>query len=113
MDIFISRILIAYQSLSDPKAYKSDPHNLFKYAQVPSSKNVHLYGYLFNIFMSIFMYPLLAACKSISNLRKDAAQEVVEKVRHHSCLLVDQLGLILKLRDMIIGWIPEGVSELL
>jgi general stress protein CsbA len=37
------------------------------------------------------MYPLLVACKSISNLRKAAAQEVVDKVRQHSGLLVDQV----------------------
>ncbi|KAF2294310.1 hypothetical protein GH714_009143 [Hevea brasiliensis] len=30
------------------------------------------------------MYPLLVACKSISNLRRAAAQEVVDKVRQHS-----------------------------
>ncbi|XP_062021485.1 serine/threonine-protein kinase TOR [Rosa rugosa] len=40
------------------------------------------------------MYPLLVACKSISNLRKAAAQEVVEKVRQHSGLLVDQAQLV-------------------
>ena len=39
------------------------------------------------------MYPLLVACKSISNLRKAAAQEVVDKVRQHSGLLVDQVHL--------------------
>lgn len=37
------------------------------------------------------MYPLLVACKSISNLRKAAAQEVVDKVRQHSGVLVDQV----------------------
>ncbi|CAH1442838.1 unnamed protein product [Lactuca virosa] len=37
------------------------------------------------------MYPLLVACKSISNLRKVATQEVVDKVRKHSGLLVDQV----------------------
>ncbi|KAL7588165.1 hypothetical protein Lser_V15G39240 [Lactuca serriola] len=37
------------------------------------------------------MYLVLVACKSISNLRKAAAQEVVEKVRQHSGLLVDQV----------------------
>ncbi|KAM5549808.1 serine/threonine-protein kinase TOR [Rosa sericea] len=40
------------------------------------------------------MYPLLVACKSISNLRKAAAHEVVEKVRQHSGLLVDQAELV-------------------
>ncbi|KAK9058046.1 hypothetical protein SSX86_022886 [Deinandra increscens subsp. villosa] len=40
------------------------------------------------------MYPLLVACKSISNLRKAAAQEVVDKVRQHSGLLVDQAQLV-------------------
>lgn len=38
------------------------------------------------------MYPLLVACKSVSNLRKAAAQEVVDKVRQHSNTLVDQVG---------------------
>ncbi|KAK4762122.1 hypothetical protein SAY87_030006 [Trapa incisa] len=40
------------------------------------------------------MYPLLVACKSISNLRKAAAQEVVDKVRRHSGDLVDQAQLV-------------------
>lgn len=39
------------------------------------------------------MYPLLVACKSISNLRKQAAQEVVDKVRQHSGILVDEVKL--------------------
>lgn len=39
------------------------------------------------------MYPLLVACKSISNLRKQAAQEVVDKVRQHSGVLVDEVEL--------------------
>lgn len=39
------------------------------------------------------MYPLLVACKSISNLRKQAAQEVVDKVRQHSGVLVDEVSL--------------------
>ncbi|XP_059447340.1 serine/threonine-protein kinase TOR isoform X3 [Corylus avellana] len=42
------------------------------------------------------MYPLLVACKSISNLRKAAAHEVVDKVRQHSGLLVDQAQLVSK-----------------
>ncbi|KAI4295808.1 hypothetical protein L6164_035812 [Bauhinia variegata] len=42
------------------------------------------------------MYPLLVACKSISTLRREAAQEVVEKVRQHSGLLVDQAQLVSK-----------------
>ncbi|XP_057450319.1 serine/threonine-protein kinase TOR isoform X2 [Lotus japonicus] len=42
------------------------------------------------------MYPLLVACKSISNLRKAAAQEVVDKVRKHSGVLVDQAQLVSK-----------------
>lgn len=37
------------------------------------------------------MYPLLVACKSISNLRRAAAQEVVERVRQHSGALVKQV----------------------
>ncbi|XP_044490228.1 serine/threonine-protein kinase TOR-like isoform X2 [Mangifera indica] len=40
------------------------------------------------------MYPLLVACKSISTLRRAAAQEVVDKVRQHSGLLVDQAQLV-------------------
>ncbi|XP_062082941.1 serine/threonine-protein kinase TOR [Humulus lupulus] len=40
------------------------------------------------------MYPLLVACKSISNLRKQAAQEVVDRVRQHSGVLVDQAQLV-------------------
>lgn len=39
--------------------------------------------------LQALMYPLLVACKSISNLRKAAAQEVVDKVRQHSGALVD------------------------
>ncbi|KAG9155854.1 hypothetical protein Leryth_004105 [Lithospermum erythrorhizon] len=42
------------------------------------------------------MYPLLVACKSISNLRKAAAQEVIDKVRQHSGVLVDQAQLVSK-----------------
>ncbi|KAJ8764782.1 hypothetical protein K2173_009184 [Erythroxylum novogranatense] len=40
------------------------------------------------------MYPLLVACKSVSNLRRVAAEEVVEKVRQHSGVLVDQAQLV-------------------
>ncbi|XP_047315173.1 serine/threonine-protein kinase TOR isoform X1 [Impatiens glandulifera] len=40
------------------------------------------------------MYPLLVACKSVSNLRKAAAQEVVDKVRQHSGVLVEQAQLV-------------------
>ncbi|PON55167.1 Serine/threonine protein kinase [Parasponia andersonii] len=40
------------------------------------------------------MYPLLVACKSISTLRKAAAQEVVDRVRQHSGVLVDQAQLV-------------------
>ncbi|KAF4383627.1 hypothetical protein F8388_014127, partial [Cannabis sativa] len=40
------------------------------------------------------MYPLLVACKSISNLRKRAAHEVVDRVRQHSGVLVDQAQLV-------------------
>lgn len=39
------------------------------------------------------MYPLLVACKSISTFRKAAAREVVDKVRQHSGVLVDQVTL--------------------
>ncbi|KAM1650754.1 hypothetical protein ACFXTH_003293 [Malus domestica] len=42
------------------------------------------------------MYPLLVACKSISNLRRAAAHEVVDKVRQHSGVLVDQAQLVSK-----------------
>ncbi|XP_077223933.1 target of rapamycin isoform X2 [Tasmannia lanceolata] len=42
------------------------------------------------------MYPLLVACKSISSLRRAAAQEVVDKVRQHSDLLVVQAQLVSK-----------------
>ncbi|KAK1259623.1 Serine/threonine-protein kinase TOR [Acorus gramineus] len=42
------------------------------------------------------MYPLLVACKSISQLRRAAAQEVVDKVRQHSGILVDQAQLVSK-----------------
>ncbi|CAL5434197.1 unnamed protein product [Camellia sinensis] len=44
--------------------------------------------------MISLMYPLLVACKSISNLRKVAAQEMVDKVRQHSGVLVDQAQLV-------------------
>ncbi|CAN8288398.1 unnamed protein product [Cochlearia groenlandica] len=40
------------------------------------------------------MYPLLVACKSISNLRRDAAQEVIDKVRQRSGALLDQAQLV-------------------
>lgn len=45
------------------------------------------------------MYPLLVACKSISSLRKTAAEQVVEEVRQHSqhsALLVEQAQLVSK-----------------
>ncbi|XP_024020012.1 serine/threonine-protein kinase TOR, partial [Morus notabilis] len=48
-----------------------------------------LYSYL-----QALMYPLLVACKSISNLRKAAAQEVVDRVRQHSGVLVHQAQLV-------------------
>lgn len=41
--------------------------------------------------LQALMYPLLVACKSISTLRRAAAQEVVDKVRQHSGVLVDQV----------------------
>lgn len=41
--------------------------------------------------MQALMYPLLVACKSISNLRRQAAQEVVDKVRQHSGVLVEEV----------------------
>lgn len=42
------------------------------------------------------MYPLLVACKSISILRRAAAQEVVDKICQHSGVLVDQAQLVSK-----------------
>ncbi|ONK75401.1 uncharacterized protein A4U43_C03F16470 [Asparagus officinalis] len=42
------------------------------------------------------MYPLLVACKSISQLRRAAAQEVVDKIRQHSGALVEQAQLVSK-----------------
>ncbi|GLT98087.1 hypothetical protein SLE2022_156090 [Rubroshorea leprosula] len=61
------------------------------------------------------MYPLLVACKSISNLRRAAAQEVVDKVRQHSGLLVDQAQLVSKeLIRVAILWHEmwhEGLEE--
>ncbi|KAJ6794172.1 serine/threonine-protein kinase TOR [Iris pallida] len=42
------------------------------------------------------MYPLLVACKSMSILRSSAAQEVVDKIRQHSGVLVDQAQLVSK-----------------
>ncbi|KAK2968912.1 hypothetical protein RJ640_018604 [Escallonia rubra] len=42
------------------------------------------------------MYPLLVACKSLSNSRRAAAQEVVDKVRQHSGVLVNQAQLVSK-----------------
>ncbi|XP_020086675.1 serine/threonine-protein kinase TOR isoform X1 [Ananas comosus] len=42
------------------------------------------------------MYPLLVACKSISVLRRRAAQDVVDKIRQHSGVLVDQAQLVSK-----------------
>ncbi|XP_068316986.1 serine/threonine-protein kinase TOR-like [Pyrus communis] len=61
------------------------------------------------------MYPLLVACKSISNLRKAAAQEVVDKVRQHSGVLVDQAQLVSKeLIRVAILWHEkwhEGLEE--
>lgn len=46
---------------------------------------------LIKLLSQALMYPLLVACKSISNLRKAAAEEVVDKVRQHSGVLVDQV----------------------
>lgn len=43
---------------------------------------------VFNV--QALMYPLLVACKSISTLRRQSAQQVVDKVRQHSGILVDQ-----------------------
>lgn len=61
------------------------------------------------------MYPLLVACKSISNLRKAAAQEVVDKVRQHSGGLVDEAQLVSKeLIRVAILWQElwhEGLEE--
>ncbi|XP_031383805.1 serine/threonine-protein kinase TOR isoform X3 [Punica granatum] len=61
------------------------------------------------------MYPLLVACKSISNLRKAAALEVVDKVRRHSGDLVEQAQLVSKeLIRVAILWHEmwhEGLEE--
>lgn len=43
---------------------------------------------VFNV--QALMYPLLVACKSISTLRRQSAQQVVDKVRQHSGILVEQ-----------------------
>ncbi|KAM7263834.1 hypothetical protein ACFE04_001517 [Oxalis oulophora] len=55
-----------------------------------------MYPLLVACYSQALMYPLLVACKSISNLRKAAAQEVVDKVRQHSGALVDQAQLVSK-----------------
>lgn len=61
------------------------------------------------------MYPLLVACKSISDLRRAAAQRVVEKVRQHSSALVDEAQLVSKeLIRVAILWHEmwhEGLEE--
>ncbi|XP_038681159.1 serine/threonine-protein kinase TOR isoform X1 [Tripterygium wilfordii] len=61
------------------------------------------------------MYPLLVACKSVSNLRRAAAQEVVDKVRQRSGVLVDQALLVSEqLIRMAILWHEmwhEGLEE--
>ena len=54
------------------------------------------------------MYPLLVACKSISNLRRAAAQEVVDQFRQHSGALVDQASS--RLLVLIFVSIYESVS---
>ena len=41
------------------------------------------------------MYPLLVACKSISDLRRAAAQRVVDRVRQHSSALVDEVSIVM------------------
>lgn len=46
---------------------------------------------VFEFLLQALMYPLLVACKSISSLRKAAAEEVVNKVRQHSGVLVEQV----------------------
>ncbi|CAN0880168.1 Serine/threonine-protein kinase TOR [Linum grandiflorum] len=65
--------------------------------------------------LQALMYPLLVACKSISNLRRAAAQEVVDKVRQHSGVLVDQAQLVSKeLIRVAILWQEmwhEGLEE--
>ncbi|MCO5588579.1 hypothetical protein L7F22_042536 [Adiantum nelumboides] len=64
------------------------------------------------------MYPLLVACKSISSLRRTAAEQVVEQVRQHSmhsALLVAQAQLVSKeLIRVAILWHEqwhEGLEE--
>ena len=44
--------------------------------------------------LQALMYPLLVACKSQSNQRRDAAMSVVEQVRIHSAALVEQAQLV-------------------
>lgn len=61
------------------------------------------------------MYPLLVACKSISDLRRAAAQKVVDRVRQHSSALVDEAQLVSKeLIRVAILWHEmwhEGLEE--
>ncbi|KAH7427558.1 hypothetical protein KP509_10G049100 [Ceratopteris richardii] len=61
------------------------------------------------------MYPLLVACKSISSLRRTAAEQVVNQVRQHSPLLVEQAQLVSKeLIRVAILWHEqwhEGLEE--
>ncbi|KAK2968905.1 hypothetical protein RJ640_018597, partial [Escallonia rubra] len=59
------------------------------------------------------MYPLLVACKSLSNSRRAAAQEVVDKVRQHSGVLVNQAQLVSKeLVRVAILWLESWHDEL-
>ncbi|GER42126.1 serine/threonine protein kinase mTOR [Striga asiatica] len=61
------------------------------------------------------MYPLLVACKSISTLRKEAAQEVVDQVRQHSGVLVDEAQLVstelVRVAILLLEMWHEGLEE--
>jgi len=48
---------------------------------------------VFVLTVQALMYPLLVACKSISKVRQKSAQNVVDQVRQHSGILVDQVFL--------------------
>ncbi|CAA0806761.1 Serine/threonine-protein kinase TOR [Striga hermonthica] len=61
------------------------------------------------------MYPLLVACKSISTLRKEAAKEVVDQVRQHSGVLVDEAQLVstelVRVAILLLEMWHEGLEE--
>jgi hypothetical protein len=57
------------------------------------------------------MYPLLVACKSQSNQRRDAAMSVVEAVRIHSAALVEQAQLVRNLQSAV-AYCSASVSRI-